>query len=114
MKTFSHSIWFAAAWLLFCGPALADDYSDRPEIYPEQAFAACIEGFARVRIVIDREGKVIEAEIVESEPGEIFDANTLKAAKTWEFPPLGEEVETDTISLVTRVDFFIEDYTRCA
>lgn len=90
------------------------DYSDRPEIYPEQAFAACIEGFARVQIEISREGKVIAAEIVESEPGEIFDENTLKAALTWEFPPLDESIETETISLITRVDFFIEDYTRCA
>lgn len=101
--------------LLLASSALwADEFSDRPEIYPEQAFAACIEGFARVQIVIGRDGKVIEAEIVESQPGEIFDANTLKAAMGWEFPPLDEDVLDESIRLVTRVDFFIEDHTRCA
>ena len=56
----------------------------------------------------------MQISVEELEPGDIFDENTLKAAYEWEFPPFAEGANQDPVTLITRVEFFIEDYTRCA
>lgn len=63
--------------------------------YPLEARRSGTEGHVLVRVLIDEDGRVEEAEIVESEPTGVFDAAALKAIRGWRFSPatrLGQPV----------------------
>lgn len=63
--------------------------------YPVEARQSGTEGSVLVRVLIDEEGRVEEAEVIESEPAGVFDAAALKAIRGWRFSPaqrLGQPV----------------------
>jgi TonB family protein len=59
-----------------------------PPVYPELARRARIQGIAIVEAIIDKEGKVVDARVIES-PGRAFgfDDAALKAVNQWKFKP---------------------------
>lgn len=60
-------------------------------IYPPQARQRGIEGFVELAFIITPEGKVIDIEVVRSEPGEVFVSVARTAVSRWRFsPPLKE------------------------
>lgn len=67
-------------------PAPPELLHQEPAAYTPEAQKAGIEGTVRVRIVINEQGKVEEAEVIKHlDPG--LDRNALAAAKLWTFKP---------------------------
>jgi len=63
--------------------------------YPVEARQSGTEGRVLIRVLIDEDGRVEEAEVVESQPAGVFDAAALKAIRGWRFSPaqrLGQPV----------------------
>ena len=56
-------------------------------IYPVAARKAGVEGKVVLSIVIDREGRVVELEVVESEPPGVFDEAVIEALRKWRYRP---------------------------
>jgi protein TonB len=69
------------------------DYYDEPPLathrpepqYPDIARSGGIEGVVRLEVVVDRDGAVRSARVLE--PGSLFDDAALKAARQWRFRP---------------------------
>ena len=53
--------------------------------YPFAAFQECVEGTVFLMIVIDKDGAVSEAEVLDSVPG--LDDAALKCVRDWRFDP---------------------------
>jgi TonB family protein len=71
---------------------LTDDYDQGPQPakithphYPKAAFKECIEGTVSILIVIDVNGRVSDAEVVESIPA--LDEEALATVRKWRFKP---------------------------
>jgi TonB family protein len=58
--------------------------------YPEELKASGVEGMAKVKVVIDQNGIVVEAELVEA-THEAFGVAALETVKTWTFFPGTED-----------------------
>ncbi len=55
--------------------------------YPRRAYELGLEGSVLVRILVNREGRVIDAIIEQADPPDLFDATVLRAVRRWEFTP---------------------------
>ena len=53
--------------------------------YPDMARSAFIEGVVRLEVVVDRDGAVRSARVLD--PGSLFDDAALTAARAWRFRP---------------------------
>jgi protein TonB len=72
------------------GPVMDYDQPPRPikltkPVYPTEAFVKKIEGTPVVEILIDTEGRVIRARIIQSVP--MLDAAAIETVKQWRFMP---------------------------
>jgi len=56
-------------------------------LYPFAAKRKNIEGSVTLRFVVTKDGDVLEPEVVESEPPEVFDSSALKAIARFKFKP---------------------------
>ena len=56
-----------------------------PPVYPEFAIKAGVEGQVIVKVIIDQDGKVTQANILKSVP--MLDEAAITAVKQWEFSP---------------------------
>jgi len=56
-------------------------------LYPRAAAAQRAEGHVRLRLTIDRTGRVVHADIIESVPPGIFDQAAKRAAMQWRYAP---------------------------
>jgi periplasmic protein TonB len=77
--------------------------------YPMQARQRGIEGWVVVEFTISTAGTVKDAEVVASEPGNIFDRAALNAVRKWKYNPKvvdGKPVERP--GLKVRLDFSME------
>ena len=90
-KYVQHSIWLLAAALLFAGCASQDRplqlSSGAAPIYPPQAQAQGVEGEVTVQYDVTDQGVVINAVVVASSSGQVFDAAALQAVTSWNFTP---------------------------
>jgi len=74
--------------------------------YPEAAQTSGIEGRARVKVTILRDGKLENAEIIESSGYEILDKAALQSVQdAAPFPPIPEALKRDTIQMSIRLNF---------
>ena len=62
--------------------------------YPPRARRAGIEGWVTVQFTIERDGRVVEPEVLESRPAGVFDRQVLSAIQRWRFSPKVENGET--------------------
>lgn len=58
-----------------------------PPIYPMGARRRGIEGWVKVRFIVDEEGRVDDILIIKSHPRKIFDAPVLRCVSGWRFTP---------------------------
>ena len=58
-----------------------------PVEYPRRAKAKDIEGYVVISLLIDKNGRVSIAKVVESEPAGVFEKKALQTIKTWLFEP---------------------------
>ena len=83
--------WLLAAILLFAGCASQDRplqlSSGAAPIYPPQAQVQAVEGKVTIQYDVTDQGIVINAVVIESSPGQVFDAAALQAVTSWKFTP---------------------------
>jgi protein TonB len=58
-----------------------------PPVYPLRAKHRGVQGWVRVRFVVNEEGGVDKVTVVESEPPGIFDRNVIRCVSGWRFKP---------------------------
>lgn len=58
-----------------------------PPAYPRRARQMRREGVVRVRVVLDKEGKIVSSRLLPGENAELFGAATLEAVQRWRFTP---------------------------
>ena len=78
--------------------------------YPREAYSKCLEGTVLVMLVIDSEGSVAEAEVLESQPG--LDDAAIKCVKDWRFRPAKKAGQPVGVVGVVPVTFLIGDRLR--
>jgi len=74
--------------------------------YPDSAFKERCEGAVLVDVVIDVDGKVIDAVVAEAEPKGVFDAIALDAALNSRFEPI--EFEGEPIKVRYRIPYLFD------
>ena len=62
-------------------------------MYPFTAVKEKISGQVTVEFTVSKEGRVINAKAVESEPADIFDKAAVKAIEQWTFKPIRKETQ---------------------
>jgi TonB family protein len=117
---FAHRYWHRSrlaalvlAALLLAGCAA----QDRPlqliagtgPVYPPEARAERVEGFAVVRYDVDEQGRVANAQVVDSSPAGVFDQAALQAVTSWKFRPAERAGEPRSVNaLESRLDFLMK------
>lgn len=75
-----------------------------PPEFPADAVRKNISaGSVKAKLTIGPDGKVIEVEILESEPKRVFDRVSIEALKEWRFEPAADK-QTHEVKLVFRND----------
>jgi protein TonB len=77
-----------------------------PPKYPEEAYQKKISGTVMVKIKINKEGKVTQASIYESD-NEIFNNAALEAARKYEFEPAVQKGKIVSVLMTVPVVFKI-------
>jgi protein TonB len=100
------------------GPDIGDVASDADAVpvvrvnpqYPPRAAERGIEGWVELRFTISAAGKVIDAEVTRSHPGNVFDRAALRAVRKWKYNPKVEDGEPVARPGVTvRLEFELAD-----
>jgi protein TonB len=81
--------------------------ADRPE-YPEDARRRSEEGSVTCRLTIDRNGRVIEVEIVQSSGSRSLDQAAVRALKRWRFEPLARDSGLAFAHILKRLSFELQ------
>jgi len=74
-----------------------------PPLYPFRAKRMDIEGFVKVRFLVDEKGQVSRVTVLESEPQGVFDASVLNTLPSWKFQPgriMGEPVSSWVVTTI--------------
>lgn len=79
-----------------------------PPIYPMRARRMGIEGWVRVRFIVNENGRVIDVKIIESRPGKVFNNSVLRCVSAWRFTPGTVEGEPVKTWVETTVRFELE------
>ena len=58
-----------------------------PPMYPMRARRRGIEGWVRVRFIVNEEGRVGDISVIESRPKNIFDRPVIRCVSAWRFTP---------------------------
>ncbi len=58
-----------------------------PPLYPMRASRRGIEGWVKVRFIVNSSGLVENLEIIESKPSKIFDKSVMNCVSRWKFKP---------------------------
>ncbi|MBN8503458.1 MAG: energy transducer TonB [Burkholderiales bacterium] len=75
-----------------------------PPEFPTEAVRKNINaGSVKAKLTIGADGKVLEVEILESEPKRVFDRVSIEALKEWRFEPAADK-QTHEVKLVFRND----------
>ncbi len=91
---------------------MADDLiplSMLPPQYPPTARARDIEGWVELVFTVTAEGTVADVQIVDSEPGEVFDRAAQDAAQRWRFRAVVEDGQAISVLAQIRINFGLED-----
>jgi protein TonB len=79
-------------------------------VYPKLAREAGIEGTVRVRVVIDTNGKVVDAVVVSSEVTPAMERAALEAARKCEFEPAKQRNIPVKVSVVIPFEFRLAEF----
>ncbi|MCB2187486.1 MAG: energy transducer TonB [Deltaproteobacteria bacterium] len=76
-----------------------------PPPYPFDARRRRLEGWVRVRFLVDREGRVGRVELLEARPPGVFEETVLRTLPTWRFEPALAQGRPREEWVETRVSF---------
>lgn len=79
-----------------------------PPMYPMLARRRGIEGWVRVRFIVNENGRVSDIKIIESRPEKVFNNAVLRCVSAWRFTPGTVEGEPVKTWVVTTVRFELE------
>ena len=79
-----------------------------PPIYPMQARRMGIEGWVRVRFIVNEDGRVGDIKILDSRPAKVFNNSVLRCVSAWRFTPGTVEDEPVKTWVETTVRFELE------
>jgi len=97
------------------GVMMADDLiplSMLPPQYPPNARARGLQGWVDIIFTVNDRGLVSDAEVIDSEPDEVFDRAAVDAAMRWRFRPVTENGEAITVLRQIRINFSLEQATQ--
>ena len=77
--------------------------------YPLDAWRDNQEGWVDVRLVVNGDGAVVDAEAVRAEPRRVFDRSAVRAAMQWRFEPVDGLGVSETVSRTYRVSFTMDE-----
>jgi TonB family protein len=76
--------------------------------YPAESLARREEGLVKVRVLLRVDGRVAEAEVVESSGFPLLDASALATAYLWRFPPIEAGDKRYAVEWIEKVRFRIK------
>lgn len=85
--------------------------ADKPE-FPEEARRRNEEGRVTCRLTIDRDGRVIEVEVVTSSGSKSLDAAAVRTLKRWRFEPLARLTDRPTVHALQTLSFELKTARR--
>lgn len=74
-----------------------------PPLYPYKAKRLEIEGFVKVKFLVDEEGTVSRVSVLESSPEGVFEDSVLQTLPSWKFSPgriMGESVASWVVTTI--------------
>jgi TonB family protein len=74
-------------------------------VYPDSARQAGLEGMVMLQIVIDEQGKVVDAEVVLAQPPGVFEKAALEAVRKWRFKPALQREKPVKVQMAQTVMF---------
>lgn len=74
-------------------------------VYPARARRRRIQGFVRVKFLVDKRGLVSKARVVESEPYGVFDDSAIEAVEKWRFSPAMKNGQPCSVWLTQPIRF---------
>jgi protein TonB len=74
-------------------------------VYPKDALEKGLRGDVRVRITVDTDGHVRDAEVISSSPPGVFEKSALTAVRRWRFRPIEVDGKAVEASATTTVVF---------
>ena len=80
--------------------------------YPPQALSRRLEGEVRVRITVDTEGRVADAQVISGNPAGVFDQAAVNAVRKWRFEPVVRDGRPIEASVATTIRFQPDDARR--
>ena len=81
---------------------------EREHTYPAEALALQVEGYVRLRLRIDEDGRVQEVRVLDAAPPGVFEASAVEDARQWRFSPARHEGSPVEVWATTRVDYALE------
>jgi len=88
------------------GPLVA--IAQVPPVYPLRAKSRGIEGWVKVKFLVNNQGFVENLEIIEAAPKDVFDTCTKKCVSAWRFSPGTVEGEPVNTRVITTIRFELE------
>lgn len=79
-----------------------------PPVYPLRARQRRIEGWVRVKLLVNTSGQIEHAEIVEAQPPGYFERSVLECVRQWKLTPPAVGGEPVKAWMVTRIRFRLE------
>jgi TonB family protein len=80
-----------------------------PLVYPTEARAQGLEGHVTVNLLVGKDGRVLKALLMESQPQGVFDEPALNAARSWVFTPPRRNNEAVQVWLKQTIRFDLEE-----
>lgn len=77
--------------------------------YPVEAWRDNQEGWVDVRLVVNGDGAVVDAQAVRAQPRRVFDRSAVRAAMQWRFEPVDGLAVSETVSRTYRVSFTMDE-----
>lgn len=88
------------------GPLVA--IAQIPPVYPLRAKRMGIEGWVKLKFLVNKQGIVENVKIIEAAPKDVFNACTIKCVSAWRFSPGAIEGEPVNTWVVTTIRFELE------
>jgi len=79
-----------------------------PPIYPMRAMRRGIEGWVKVRFLVNTQGRVEQLKVIESDPESVFDKSVINCISQWKFKPGTVEGEPVNTMAETTIRFELE------
>ena len=77
-------------------------------LYPQKELAAKTEGWVKVLIDVNEFGQVSNVKVLQAKPARVFNANTKKAVRKWQFHPKVVDGRAVPYQVTQTIEFTIE------